>query len=140
MGALLAKMRFLHLHMEKSRRFPESLLIIHRHGWQVFSNALGSHGTLSIFKISGSLTALFDIFSISLSEIVKQPVLAITALFGLAYTIGQKRWFLLSAFIITSLFSLESRRFIIVLGCIFSAIAIQSLDPIRKIIERGDET
>ncbi len=106
---------------------PWVLLIVYRHGWHVFLNALGSHDTLSLFKTSNGFTSLFNIFSISLSEIVKQPVLASMALIGLAYGIRQKRWFLLSACIITPLFSLESRRFIIVLGCIFSAIAIYGI-------------
>ena len=105
---------------------PWALTIVNRYGWQVFSNALGSHGTLSISQLSGSFSALIDLTAISLSEIIKQPVLAIAGLIGVVYCIGQKRWFLLLAFIFTSLFTFESRRFIIVLGCIFSGIALES--------------
>ncbi len=106
---------------------PWALLIISRHGWQVFFNALGSHGTLSIFGIFGDFTALFNIISISLSEIVKQRVLTIMAILGFVHIVRKKHWFFILATILTSLFSLESRRFMILLGCIFAALVVTTI-------------
>jgi hypothetical protein len=103
---------------------PWVLLILHRHGWQVFFNALGSHGTLSIFKVLQNPVVLFDTLSISTSEILAQPGIAILAFAGIFFSLRRGYWFLIWTFIFTSLFSLESRRFMVILGCIFAAIAI----------------
>lgn len=106
---------------------PWVLFIIYRHGIQVFISALGSHGTLSIFNNSDNLVAFYDILSISVSEIVNQPILAALAVIGLVFSFSQKRWFLVSASFITVLFSFESRRFMVILACIFAGIAIESI-------------
>lgn len=106
---------------------PWLIAVLARHPADVFFNALQAHGTLSIVSALQDLSQLRILLWVGMSKMLEIPLLAWAALAGAVYHIYQRRYQLPIMLAATLLFSLESRRFVIVLGVLLTVSSLQSI-------------
>lgn len=91
-------------------------VVLANHPLDVFLNALRSHNTLEIFSALGNPQAIGSVLWVGWSKLFETPLLGWMALAGAGWQIVRRRFELPALLAVTSLFSLQSRRFVIVLG------------------------
>lgn len=104
---------------------PWLLAVLANHPLDVFIHAFGSHGTLSLLGILESPEHLAGLAFLGTSKLFQVPLIGWLALAGFAYQIYQKRFELPVLFVLTMLFGLESRRFVLILGVLMAVAMLQ---------------
>ncbi|MBS4016241.1 MAG: hypothetical protein KGZ86_07420 [Candidatus Latescibacteria bacterium] len=102
---------------------PWLVAVLANHPFGVFINAFGSHGTLGLLSVLENPAHLVGLATLGTSKLFQVPLAGWLALAGFVYHIYQRRFELPVLFASTILFSLESRRFVLILG-IFMAVAM----------------
>ncbi len=106
---------------------PWLVAILSHHPMDVFFNALRSHNTLDIFSALGSAQGMTSLLWVGLSKLFEIPLLGWLALAGAAMQIYRRRFELPTLFAVTSVFSLQSRRFVVVLGITLAVSLLQEI-------------
>ncbi len=106
---------------------PWLAVVLTHHSVNVFLNALRSHNTLSIFSSFGNAQAMVFLLWIGFSKLFEIPLLGWLALAGAVLQIVRRRYELPAMLVVTSLFSLQSRRFVVVLGVILTVGLLQEI-------------
>jgi hypothetical protein len=104
---------------------PWLAAVLGKHSFDVFIHALGSHGALGIFSILQDPASLAALIQLGVSKLFQIPLLGWLSLLALVYHLYRRRFALPVLFALTLLFGLESRRFIVILGCLMTAGLLQ---------------
>lgn len=104
---------------------PWLAAVLSNHSFDVFIHALGSHDTLGVFSIFYDPERLVALVLLGVSKLFQIPLLGWLAVIGLGYHIYRRRFELPVLFAATLLFGLESRRFIVILGCLLAVNLLQ---------------
>ncbi len=91
-------------------------VVLARYPASIFLNAMQAHGTTSIVTAVQDPSQFAGLVFLGLSKLFEIPLLGWLSLFGAGVQLARRRYEVPVMLAITLLFSLESRRFVIVLG------------------------